>query len=106
MIGPDESAVSNSFAPCRDVLTDEAAGKQVNMLLYCLGEEAEAVLTLTNASSDEREAYDRIFKSAEECHFRARTIQQKESTEWGKRRKLHRSPLRISSTLQVATTEI
>ena len=39
-------------------LKEEGAEKQVSMLLYCLGEEAEAVLASTNIKEDECKVYD------------------------------------------------
>ena len=39
-------------------LAESAAGKQVSTLLYCLGEAAEAVLSSTNVTSDDRLDYD------------------------------------------------
>ena len=41
-------------------LASDDAVKQVNTLLYCLGEEAEGVLTSTNATADERKVYDTV----------------------------------------------
>ena len=41
-------------------LTADSAAKQINTLLYCLGEEAEAVLDSTNASADEKKVYDTV----------------------------------------------
>ena len=38
-------------------LQEASAAKQVNTLLYCLGEEAESVLTSTNISEEERKDY-------------------------------------------------
>ena len=38
-------------------LQDASAPKQVNTLLYCLGEEAESVLNSTNISEDDRKDY-------------------------------------------------
>ena len=37
-----------------------ATVKQVNTLLYCIGEEAEAVLTFTNVTAEERRVYDTV----------------------------------------------
>ena len=34
--------------------------QQVSTLLYCLGEEAEGVLTSTNVTADERKVYDTV----------------------------------------------
>ena len=41
-------------------LTEDSAKKQISTLLYCLGEEAEAVLASTNATADERKVYDTV----------------------------------------------
>jgi len=39
-------------------LAEENAKKQVNTLLYCLGEEAETVLVSTNITEEQRKVYD------------------------------------------------
>ena len=41
---------------------DGSESKQVNTLLYCLGEEAEAVLDSTNITSDERKVYSKVIE--------------------------------------------
>ena len=41
-------------------LSQDDASKQVNTLLYCLGEEAEDVLASTNPSREETQAYDAV----------------------------------------------
>ena len=41
-------------------LSEASASKQINTLLYCLGEEAEAVLTSTNATTEDRADYARV----------------------------------------------
>ena len=41
-------------------LSEQAVAKQVSTLLYCLGEEAEAVLSSTNATADDRKDYDTV----------------------------------------------
>ena len=41
-------------------LSDDSPEKQVNILLYCLGEQAEAVLTFTNTSAEDRKVYDTV----------------------------------------------
>lgn len=41
-------------------LTEDSAKKQVNTLLYCLGEEAEAVLSSTTITAEERDVYDTV----------------------------------------------
>ena len=41
-------------------LVEEDAVKQISTFLYCLGEEAEAVLTSTNATEDDRKDYDLV----------------------------------------------
>ena len=43
-------------------LAEGSAAKQINMLLYCLGEEAESVLTSTNATAEDRENYDAVME--------------------------------------------
>ena len=57
-------------------LTADSEGKQVNTLLYCLGEEAEAVLNSTNASADDKAKYDlrsstsmALYDLAENCEY-------------------------------------
>ena len=52
-------------------LAGESEARQVDTLLYCMGEEAEDVLTSTNISAEDREKYDKViehFKS----HFKVR----------------------------------
>ena len=41
-------------------LGEQSAAKQISTLLYCLGEEAESVLTSTNATQDERQVYSAV----------------------------------------------
>ncbi len=41
-------------------LAEDSAGKQISTLLYCLGEEADAVLASTDATADERKVYDTV----------------------------------------------
>ena len=41
-------------------LTEDSDKKQVNTLLYCLGEEAEAVLSSTNITEEERAVYTTV----------------------------------------------
>lgn len=41
-------------------LSGDTEKKQVNTLLYCLGEEAEAVLRSTNLTPDEQDVYTRL----------------------------------------------
>ena len=43
-------------------LKGEDPEKQVSTLLYCLGEEAEAVLESTNIKDEERKVYDTVLK--------------------------------------------
>ena len=47
-------------------LAEGSAGKQVSTLLYCLGEQAEAVLTSTNATADERAVYATVLSKFDE----------------------------------------
>ena len=41
-------------------LSGDNAVKQVNTLLYCIGEEAEGVLTSTNTTDEERKVYETV----------------------------------------------
>ena len=41
-------------------LAGDDAAKQISTLLYCLGEEAEAVLTSTNPTDEEQQSYDAV----------------------------------------------
>ena len=43
-------------------LNDQSESKQVSMLLYSLGEEAEAVLLSTNIKPSERESYSKVLE--------------------------------------------
>jgi len=43
-------------------LSEASASKQISTLLYCLGEEAEAVLTSTNATTEDRADYKRVLE--------------------------------------------
>ena len=43
-------------------LTDDGEERQVSTLLYCLGEEADAVLTSTNPSADDKKKYDSVIE--------------------------------------------
>ena len=52
-------------------LKTEDPEKQVSTLLYCLGEEAEAVLESTNINDDERKVYDTVLKKFDDF-FRIR----------------------------------
>lgn len=45
---------------CASGLTQEDQRRQVSTLLYCLGEEAEDVLTSTNISAEARASYDSV----------------------------------------------
>ena len=47
-------------------LADESELKQVNTLLYCLGEEAEDVLTSTNITEDDKEKYNPVMAKFDE----------------------------------------
>ena len=54
MTGPTGSSDSSSLIRVASGLVEEDAIKQISTFLYCLGEEAEAVLTSTNATEDDR----------------------------------------------------
>ena len=74
-------------------LSDDSPEKQVNTLLYCLGEQAEAVLTSTNTSAEDRKLYDTVITKLdgffkvrknvifERARFNRRNQQQGESAE-------------------------
>jgi len=47
-------------------LVEEDAVKQISTFLYCLGEEAEAVLTLTNTTEDDCKDYDLVLAKFDE----------------------------------------
>ena len=47
-------------------LTADDAEKQISTLLYCLGEQAEAVLSSTNASEEELKDYDAVVRKFDE----------------------------------------
>ena len=93
MIGLDGSADSSSYRVAAG-LTDDGQGKQVNTLLYCVGEEAEAVLNSTNASTDNEGKYDTVIAKFDElfkvrknviferARFNRRNQQESESTEY------------------------
>ena len=54
-------------------LQDASALKQVNTLLYCLGEEAESMLKSTNITEEETKNYKTVlekFASKKKCYFR------------------------------------
>ena len=84
------------FQQFREAGLDESAQtKQISTLLYCLGEEAEAVLTSTNATAEERKDYkkvldkfDSFFIQGEEnviyerARFNKRNQQSGETAEW------------------------
>ena len=52
-------------------LAGESEARQVDTLLYCMGEEAEDVLTSTNISAEDREKYDKVIEHFE-SHFKVR----------------------------------
>ena len=52
-------------------LAEVDTSKQISTLLYCLGEEAEAVLSSTNVTADDRRKYDRILAKFDE-YFQVR----------------------------------
>ena len=52
-------------------LASESETRQIDTLLYCMGEEAEDVLSSTNISEDDRKKYDSVIAKFEE-HFKVR----------------------------------
>ena len=57
--------------PVASGLSKENQEKQVNTLLYCLGEEADDVLILTNISKESRKNYDDVLAKFD-AHFKVR----------------------------------
>ena len=47
-------------------LSEDSAEKQINTLLYCMGEEAEVVLTSTGISPGDRKVYEGVCKKLDE----------------------------------------
>ena len=58
MNGPSDDTVSNSFMSHLDASTS----KQVNTLLYCLGEEAESMLKSTKITEEETKNYETVLE--------------------------------------------
>ena len=58
MNGHNGDAVSNSFV----LHLDASASKQVNTLLYCLGEEAESMLRSTKITEEETKNYETVLE--------------------------------------------
>ena len=52
-------------------LSGDSAAKQISTLLYCLGEEAESVLSSTNATEDDHKNYDTVMAKYDE-YFKVR----------------------------------
>ena len=56
-------------------LSKDSDARQISTLLYCLGEEAEDVLSSTNISEDNKTKYSKVleklsgfFQDPQECH--------------------------------------
>ena len=70
-------------------LSGESATKQISTFLYCLGEKAEAVLSSTNTTTEDRKDYARVFEKFDAffqvrknvIYERARNQQDKETAE-------------------------
>ena len=58
MTGRSERDASSSTALCPDCPREVSEARQVSTLLYCLGEEAEDVLTSANDSEVDKKARD------------------------------------------------
>ena len=61
--------------------------KQVNTLLYCIGEEAESVLNSTNTTEDERKVYQTVLDKFD-SFFRVRRNVIYEHTRFNRRNQL------------------
>ena len=61
MIGPHWWCQFEQFRLAAS-LQDASAAKQVNTLLYCIGEEAKSVLMSANITEEERKDYSKVIK--------------------------------------------
>ena len=86
------------FQQCRKAsgLADATDSKQVSTLLYCLGEEEEAVLATTNLTAVNRNDYDRVLVKFDDFFLvrktvilRARAVQPEEPAEHRVVRAIH-----------------
>ena len=74
-------------------LADEGDARQVSMLLYCMGQEADDVLMTTGITTEDRKKYDRVLEKLngffkvrrnlvfERAHFNQRSQGENESVE-------------------------
>ena len=60
MIGQNGSEDLCNFGALSSGLVEQDEQRQVSTLLYCMGEEADEVLTSTNATAEERSNYDEV----------------------------------------------
>ena len=72
-------------------LSKESEERQVNTLLYCLGEEAEDILTSTNISDDDRKQYAMVMEKFDHF-FRVRKNVIIERAKFNKRTQLPDEP--------------
>ena len=68
MTSHDEGSASRQFCAASELMND-ARVKQVNTLLYCVGEEVKAVLISANATEEEQSKVRCILQSVEQCHL-------------------------------------
>ena len=52
-------------------MASESEERQISTLLYCLGEEAEDILTSTNISNDDRKKFNKVVDKIDE-YFKVR----------------------------------
>ena len=52
-------------------MASESKERQISTLLYCLGEEAEDILTSTNISNDDRKKFNKVVDKIDE-YFKVR----------------------------------
>ena len=83
-------------------LDESSETKQVSTFLYCLGEESEAVLTSTNATSEERKEYKKVVEKFD-SYFQVRKNVIFERARFNKR-KLQRSTSWSSTISRSAAT--
>ena len=55
-------------------MDDHSTEKQISTLLYCLGEETEAVLALTNITQEKRGTYDTVVRKFEDFFIIRRNV--------------------------------
>lgn len=92
---------------CASGLDKEDETRQVSTLMYCLGDDAEGVLTSTNISDDDRKKYKSVMAKLDDyfkvCRNNLQTGQvQHESPKRGRdSRRVHHSTVRADRNVRV-----